>query len=95
MGEAGEHGLDAVLAATGEHGEEVDAECARKLPGAAAKVQLLHHGQAEPRPPHPVLHAPPAPACRTRKENQHVCPSDWQVQVTIGSHKVIEYGMHA
>lgn len=61
--QADHHGLHAVLAAAREDAEEVDAEGARQLAGAPRHVQLLHHRQAQPRAPHPVLDAPPAPAC--------------------------------
>ena len=57
--QAHHHGLDPVLAPTGQDAKEVDAKCARQFPSPSHQVELLQKSQVEARPPYKVLQAQP------------------------------------
>lgn len=70
VGQAHHHALHTVLAASGQHTEEVNAEGTGQLSGAAYQVQLFQQSQVEASAPQPVLQAPPPTPCHNDSGDQ-------------------------
>ena len=70
MSQAHHHALHTVLAASGQHTEEVNAKGTSQLSGAAYQVQLFQQSQVEASAPQPVLQAPPPTSCHNDNFDQ-------------------------
>jgi len=63
VGQAHHHALHAVLAAPGQHTEEVNAKGTSQLSSATYEVQLLKQSEVEAGASQPILQASPPTTC--------------------------------